>query len=299
MRVCCRPSTRHAGSREVQSPARRACSRPSNPIETTVSAVLLILALSLPGCSDATKRQWKPRSAEENYRLALEAEHPDDRRDAVTRIGESRHRDSEDAFHILDAVARTDPVTQIRCIAIRTLGAYKDGRPVRTLLTILRAGKDAAADGSTEALPAGDEVRWEAARALLALEQRDVLSPEERSAACDLFIQLVRSDPSRNVRIVSTQALGGFQDPQVFTPLMNALRDPDFMIADSAERSLIALTGVTHDYDADAWAQWLSETSEPFQYAGRTPPTTRPAGPTWWDKQERAWRRALKLGGAE
>lgn len=262
-----------------------------------LAAVAAVLMVS--GCSDATKRKWKPRSAEENYRVALEAEHPDDRREAVTRIGESSYRDSEDAFHILDAVARTDPVTQIRCIAIRTLGAYEDDRPVPTLLTILRAAKDSTSDTSGDALPADDDVRWEAAKALLALVRRGVAGADHRGTACDLFIQLLRSDPSRNVRIVSAQALGTFQDPKVFAPLINALTDPDFMIADSAEQSLIALTGVTHDYDADAWTQWLSETSAPFEHAGRTPVTTRPAGPTWWDKQQRAWRRALKLGGTD
>ena len=252
--------------------------------------LLLVLIASIDGCSEADKRKFKPRSAEQNFSTALESKKADERRDAVVRIGEAGYFASEDAFNVLDVAARTDPAAQVRCIAIRTLGRYDDPRPVKTLLTILTV------DGpGGEALPANDDVRWEAARALLALQRQGLLTAEEQSAAGEIHLRMLRTDRNRNVRLTATQALGLFRDPRVFTPLISALRSEDFMMADTAERSLMALTGVSHEYDADAWARWVALNPDPFAHAGEPVASTQPAGPTWWDKQQRVWRKALRL----
>lgn len=258
------------------------------PLAAVVGAGLLLLAT---GCSDAQKRAWDPRTPEENFRNALEGPSADVRRDAVARIAESNYFAREDAFQVLEVVARTDSVEQVRCIAIRALARYYDDRPVRPLIAILRATPET----KTEALPGGEEVRWEAVTGLRELERRGVIEGEQRSACVDLLIRLAESDPSRNVRIVATQSLGAYHDRRVLAPLIRTLRNEDFALADAAERSLIALTGVTHDYDPNAWEKWAAEASDPFANAGQTPVTTKPAGPTWWDRQMRAWRRGLKL----
>jgi hypothetical protein len=242
------------------------------------------------GCAEQDKRPWIYRSPQQNYRTALESQRGDERRDAVARIAESYYYDSPDAFAVLEAVARTDPVSQIRCIAIRAFAYYKDDRPIAPLLTILQAKA-----GSEHALPADDDIRWETVRALLALTRRGPLNGDQRTLARSILIKLLEADPSRNVRIVAAEALGEFKDREVLTPLIRSLRNRDFAIAERAERSLIALTGTTHDYDANTWEAWAASTKDPFAHAGETPQTTRPAGPTWWDQQARAWRRALKL----
>jgi hypothetical protein len=95
---------------------------------------------------------------------------------------------------------------------------------------------------------------------------------------------------------VAIEALGECQDPRVLNPLIRVLRSNDFALADRAEESLIQLTGTTHNYDPQAWEAWLAATQDPFARAGERPPITRPAGPSWWDQQMRAWRRGLKLG---
>ena len=243
-----------------------------------------------PGCAEQDKRLWVYRSPQQNYRTALESERGDERREAVARIAESYYYDSPEAFAVLEAAARTDPVSQVRCIAIRAFAYYKDDRPVAALLTILQAKA-----GSEQALPADDDIRWETVRALLALTRRGVLKGDQRPLARDILIKLLETDPSRNVRIVAAEALGEFKDREVLAPLIRSLRNRDFAIAERAERSLIALTGTTHDYDANAWEAWVASTKDPFAHAGETPQTTRPAGPTWWDQQARTWRRALKL----
>ncbi len=251
---------------------------------------LAALALTLAGCSDHQKRTWQPRSAEENYRIALEAEHPDQRRDAVARIAESGYYRQEDAFHVLDVVARTDEAPQIRCIAVRSLACYNDARPVKTLLLILQATR-----GSGDALPANDDLRWETATALAGLLSKGVVDDSVRDLTRDIFIKLAESDSSRNVRIVAIEALAEFREPQVLQPLIRSLRHEDFGIVDRAERSLITLTGETHFHDADLWEQWAAATSEPFARAGQSPAVSQPTGPSWWDRQTRAWRRGLKL----
>ena len=246
------------------------------------------------GCSDAKKRQWKSRPADENFRIALESKLGDERRDAVTRIAESGYVAREDAFQVLSTVARTDAVTQVRCIAIRAFGQYFDNRPIPVLLAILQAAPD-----SKEALPGNDDVRWDAAVALLILEKKGIATWPQHDAACSLWVKLLQVDTSRNVRMVAAEALGTCQDRKVFAPLIAALRTDDYALADRAENALMVLTGTTQGGDADAWEHWLTTAQDPFANAGHMPPTTRPSGPSWWDKQVRAWRRGLKLRNAD
>lgn len=253
---------------------------------------LLVGLAALPvlvGCSEANKRKWQHRTPEQNFSTALESTNGDLRREAVVRIGESSYWSSADAFHVLEAVARTDPVPQVRCIAIRVLARYTDDRPVKPLLAILTASGPGG-----EALPGDDDVRWETSRALVQMLGQGFLTGEQQGVACELFIRFLRSDKSRNVRIISTQVLGLIKDKRVLTPLVQSLRNPDYMIADNAERSLVALTGQTFDYDADAWTKWIEQTPDPFANAGAAV-TSRPAEGDWWNQQQRVWRKAIKL----
>lgn len=272
----------------------RECWRPLRVYRVTLCLCGLSIAalFTSASCSDQQKRQWRFRSAEENYRVALEAEHPDVRRDGVTRIAESYYVDSTRAFEVLDAVARRDANAQNRCIAIRAFSRYRDDRPVGTLLAILQARTD-----SEDTLPADNEVRWEVARSLLALQRKSILNAEQQALACDLYLRMLEAKPTREVRLVCLEALGCFKDQKVFPPLIAGLRgEKDFAVAYQAERSLIALTGVTHAYDPDAWEQWLAATTDPFAKAGQTPPGMSPGGASWWEQQQRLWRKALKLG---
>lgn len=267
-----------------------------HPVRVALSAPALALCLTMlcaVGCRDGQHR-WHHHNRQENYDLALNAVQPDERREAVVRIAESRYADSEEAFNVLDVVARTDNESQIRCIAVRGLARYDDDRPVATLLKIMQAG-----DNSEQALPPGEDLRWEVARTLLIMDEKGLLADDQRDLAADIFIDLLQGDSSRNVRIIAAEALGRFQQRKVFAPLIVALRDRDFAIADQAEQSLIALTGVTHHYDADAWEQWIASTDAPFADAGTIPEDARSSGPSWWDETQRRWRKALKLGEKE
>ena len=274
-----RPSLFSRGSGPLAHPAR----------VLGVLAWLAVLTIAA-GCSDAQKRRWLHRAPEQNFSDALDAEDADHRRDAVARIAESGYVTSNEAFAVLDTVARTDRVAQIRCVAIRALSRYDDDRPVGTLLAVLDAqGSDA------DALEADENVRWETVAALRVLAGKNVFEPAQQDLVRDVLIRLLEADPSRNVRIEAIKSMAHFKDRAVLLPLIRMLRSNDFALADQAERALIALTGTTHAYDAEAWEQWVATTADPFEHAGRQPDIPTPRGPTWWDKQERAFRRAIRL----
>jgi HEAT repeat protein len=261
-----------------------------------IVVLALCTCLTATGCSRRTKRQMKYGSLDKALRVALPEDlsrsSPDDRREAVARLAEGGDYARDEVFHVLDAVARTDPAAQIRCVAIRGLARYKDDRPVGTMLAVLQAAK-----AGDKALPADADLRWEALQALAELDQRKALAGSQRELARDLSIRMAEFDPSRNVRITATEMLGCFKDREVLSPLIRLVREKDFAIAERAELSLIGLTGTTHDFDADAWEAWVAKTPDPFAKAGQIPQTTRPAPPSWFEKQERAIRRALRLGG--
>lgn len=251
---------------------------------------LALLLATLPACSDGARRAWKWRSPSQNYQAALEAPSADDRRMAVAAIGESDYVASDDAFSVLDAVARTDPSPHVRCVAVSAFTRYGDSRPVKTLLAVLQA----TPESRTDALPANDELRDAAAFALADLTARGLVTGQDRDAALEIFLGLADARSPRSARITALRALASFRDRRVFAPLLTALRESDFCLADTAERSLIALTGTTHDYDPDVWNQWLANTADPFARAGEKPLATRPASPSWWDQQTRKWRRLFR-----
>ncbi|HOB76662.1 MAG TPA: hypothetical protein PKG54_19300 [Phycisphaerae bacterium] len=256
------------------------------------AVVLALLMATLPACSDRGTRAWKWRSPAQNYQTALEAPSADDRRMAVAAIGESGYVASDDAFSVLDAVARTDPSSHVRCVAVSAFTRYDDSRPVKTLLAIFQATPESKSD----ALPASDDLRDAAAFALADLTARGWVTGPDHGAALDIFLSLSGPKSPRSARITALRALGLFRDRRVFAPLLAALRENDFCVADTAERSLIALTGTTHHYDPDAWNQWLANTANPFLRAGEKPPTTRPAGPSWWDQQAGKWKKLFSRG---
>jgi hypothetical protein len=224
----------------------------------------------------------------------LDTSPPDERREAVVRLAESHRVDSDATYHVLDAVARTDPAPQIRCIAIRALGQYEDDRPVATFLAVLQA-----TDESSDALPGDDDVRWEATVATVTLIKQGLCPDVSRDAVRDLLIQLLDKDPSRNVKLSAIEGLGCIHDNAVFSPLIHALRSKDFAIASQAEVALIALTGVTHHCDPDAWETWLANAKDPFANSGHIPEGAIGEKPGWMENQKRKWRRFLKLGPKE
>ena len=94
-------------------------------------------------------------------------------------------------------------------------------------------------------------------------------------------------DPDRNVKLSVIETLAHFPQRPVAGALIDAMDSDDYAIKHAAERSLVALTGTTHDHDAAAWRQWLAATDDPFKDAGKlSPDSLEPRKKRWW---ERGW----------
>lgn len=242
------------------------------PLVAVVFAGALAALIGCQGArGDAFREKFKHYSREQNFDIALHDASGDARRRAVVRISESRYVTADDAFAVLDVVARTDPNSQAQCVAIRAFDKYGDARPVPTLLAILNPP-----EGPTKARPAERPVRWDATMVLAHFCQRGLLPPEHAPAALDALIALVLNDSSREVRLHAARALGTFHEVRALRALIVCLRHRDFGIAYEAEHSLVRLTGQSFRYDADAWTAWLAANPSPF--GGASTPTTRSAG---------------------
>jgi HEAT repeat protein len=234
-----------------------------------------VAALALASCRSGGDHWWSVRRSPQQEMLrALEAEDPDVRRQALTRVVESDQVTSDWAFDGLDAVARTDPDSQVRCTAIA--GLRRCGRPeaVETLLQILHADRHPDRVAPPDAI-----VRCEAVNALSRLCAAGRADEQCRSAACETLISLLTGDADRHVRLSAADGLSAFRDPRVLPVLVGSLRDRDFGVAFAARKSLVALTGMEFGYDPPAWQQWLDQTAEPFTNA---PPPKKPQHRPWW-----------------
>lgn len=223
------------------------------------------------GCSEGQDGNWfsrtfRPRSPAEDLRLALEANSPDERRKAVLRIGNGRERPPDAVFAVLSTVARTDSHSSVRCAAIRALTHFMEERAVEPLIMLLLYEKH-----PKKVFPPGARVRWDTILAISQAKELGLIPDEEKAGVRVELIRTLLSETDRNVRMASADALGEFFHRDVVEALIGALREEDFGIVYAAEGSLVALTGVTHQYDADAWLAWLKQTEDPFANAGLIP----------------------------
>ena len=108
------------------------------------------------------------------------------------------------------------------------------------------------------------------------------------------FARLVQEDEDRNVRLEAARGLGCLgADRTTLDVLVAALSDRDFGVVYESEQSLIRLTGMTFDYDPQAWTDWLGNTPDPFALAGHTPTSLMPERLSWWQRGVRGVRRTI------
>ena len=119
--------------------------------------------------------------------------------------------------------------------------------------------------------PATGPVRWDAARLLHRFIREDAYDPSQRGEILKTLLDRAAADRDRNVRLTCIDSLAYFHDSAALTALIDILREDDFAMQHAAETSLIAMTGVTHSHDAEAWRAWVAQTREPFASAGEIP----------------------------
>lgn len=242
-----------------------------------------ILVFSGSGCAKNTTGKWfeKPRTSREWMELALEASNADDRRRGVIGLTRSVDAGSDWAMKVFDTIARTDQDAMVRATAVRAMWPHAGEAQIPTIIKLLGSAKQQFPDVRQSPGP----VRWAAAQVLLAMINDYRYSESQRPEIVRVLLDRAANDGDRNVRIVVVETLGYFAEKPIPMTLAAVLEDDDFALQRAAETSLIALTGVTHHYDAKAWKAWLATVSDPFEKAGQIPEglhaANKPKGWRW------------------
>jgi hypothetical protein len=202
------------------------------------------------------------------------------RRDAVAKVAESKKHDQEWAIKGFVAIALLESDPQARCVAIRALGQTGDPRAVEACLRILNHRRHPPA----EVRPPNDLCRWDATAALAELASGPI-SEEQWEKVHETFLERLRVDPDRHVRIAAARGLQHFPTEEAVRALVGGLDDEDFAVVHECESSLVWLTGVTHNCSPYEWEQWLeAHRDDLFAQAGDLPEGYQPAYTTRWGK---------------
>jgi hypothetical protein len=254
--------------------------------------IVLGTALVLPACSGSRTLHKHPAfvtEADAAWYLsgALDGDNPDVRRDQIVQLSKTRWVTRETVVRGLALVARTDSSPSVRCAAIRGLGGSRSPAVVEPVLQILAAKSE-----HDPAVVAPDAtVRWDAVAVLSELLAARVDVGSNGDAIRVTGIRLLGNDPSRDVRVVAAELLGSFQETDVLDALIAGLEQRDFGVVYECERSLMRITGQSHDHDPVAWRQWRQQAGDPFADAGRLDDKLSRRQPHWlrrtWDSTRR------------
>ena len=240
-----------------------------------IAWLLLGVGSFIPGCARGSGGNWlqrlRPTTSEAWLDMALESEQPDRRRRGVVGLSDSSEGSSDWAMRVFDTIARTDADAMVRCAALRAMSKSPTADRVPTALKLLRS-ETARYD---DVRPAPGPVRWSAARLLLAVARACAFRADQEPEIIETSLARLKADRDRNVRLTLLAALAYFPDRQAATALIDAMERDGFAVRHAAEMSLVALTGVTHDHDPDAWRKWFRETESPFEGAGEVPESLR------------------------
>lgn len=290
-------SSRSGTARPLSSTRKGGERRLADALAAGVCAVVLLLA---SGCGEAefdarldtaVKKIFKPRRTPQQFMIiAVSDADPDARRHAVGKVAKSKKHDQEWAIKGFIAIALLESDPQTRCVAVRALGRTGDPRAVETCLKILNHRKHPPA----EVRPPNDLCRWDATSALAALAVGQV--PEAwRDEVLETFLERLRGDPDRHVRIAAARGLRSFFAPDALRVLIEGLRDEDFAVVHECEFSLAWLTGVTHDCDPYRWEQWLEANQEDaFAGSGVLPESRRPPYKSRWGEFKHQTRQSFR-----
>lgn len=230
------------------------------------------------GCSKSTKRWFSTKSSQTYVNMALDSESPDERREGVNGLANSKDANAEWAVKVYDTIARTDKNTSVRSAAVQALGAAGQPQTLPTIIKLMKSPPETYPDVK----PAPSSLRWDAAKVLNTWVGGHVCSKEQDQEILALLLDRVRKEPDRNVRLVYIEILSLYPERPVPETLIDLLSDDDFAIVRASEKSLIALTGTTHHQNAQQWRDWLAQTQNPFAHAGEIPEGAEPKSKSNW-----------------
>ncbi len=245
------------------------------------------LALGAAGCANfwddltATSPEggWKASLALKYERIFHRPEpmevlaHPE-RYDDTTRARAIRalkeplaHRGSQQEqdllVNLLTAAVKAEKQTVVRLAAVEKLGEFRDPRAGKALLDAFFA-------------PANFADRT----AIVRIATIDALAKHRDPAAIETLTMAAARDPSIDVRIAATRALGQFDHHQAAAALVTILKEEkDVALRYQARLSVEALTGKEMPAQPEAWDQYFQQHLRTDPRVARDPAGTPPVQP--------------------
>jgi hypothetical protein len=248
-------------------------------IETKMIVSSVFIAFFFFGCIER-KMEFSlyQRTPQESALIAMKSNNADDRYRCLVELEKSKAYRADWAVKAMLVIAKSDPSSSVRALAVHNLGRLNDPK----VWPVLAQAMD----------DADDRVRFEAAWGLS--QNTLTRSPENAEALNAVQKALLRglaSDRNVDVRLNAARALGQLQDSTVLMALIAALKDTDFAIKYESEQSLIRLTGRTFHGNAGKWLTWMNETKDPFADAGKVPPELAKPQQNFFEKSRDSFNR--------
>lgn len=221
---------------------------------------------------------------------AIDQPSPDHRRDAIQQLAKTRFAQHDVTVDACLLIARRDPSESVRCAAIQLAAGSQRDVVVPVLLDI------ADGNGAPGVTTCGRD-GLASLNGLLPHVREGRLSSEQAGRLMQIAIRRLGQGESRDVRIASAMILGEIPRRESVAALVGSVRDADYGIAYQAERSLMHLTGVTHDHDPQAWQDWLRSNPDWFAERGALDGQLEPVEPAHWWPAGRASARPQTLAG--
>lgn len=229
-------------------------------VETKMIVCGAFVSLFFLGCIER-KMEFSlyQRTPQESALIAMKSSNADDRYRCLVELEKSKAFRADWAVKAMLVIAKTDPSSSVRALAVHNLGRLNDPKVWPVLAEALN--------------DQDDRVRFEAA---WGLSQNTLSKSPENAQALNVvqkaLLRGLAGDRNVDVRLNAARALGQLQDSTVLMALIAALKDTDFAVKYEAEKSLIRLTGRTFHANAGKWLTWMNETQAPFADAGKVPP---------------------------
>jgi hypothetical protein len=179
--------------------------RPTNTARGRVLLSWLSGVVLLVGCNSSGRDFKLISSGRDDMAIAVSDQPADVRREAATRVAESRSHDEPWAREGFTSLALLDEDTQTRCVAMRALGDSKDPNATLTLVRVLqRATKPD--DGVREP---SSGTRWDAAKVLADRLAEGKVVERDLPLVVAVLGERLRNDLSKHVRGEAARGLGG------------------------------------------------------------------------------------------
>lgn len=266
------------------------------PVYAVTWVVLSLVLICCGACGDSGANPWRfPRFSQSDSRgdldVAANDPSPDKRRKAIQRIARTRNATDDAVVTVLSEIAVNDSSQTVRVCAIEALTRSCNPTATAAATTILSKKDDAT---TASAAPAVEVAAMDLLTGCADVGNLDDTAKEKATARA---ITVLNAHRSRQVRIAAAQFLGYVPRREALDALVESLAQRDFGVVYEAERSLMRLTGKTHEHDVREWKAFVESTPDPFANRGALDHQLENEDPNWWQKQRQKWQKLNFLAG--